>query len=994
MKTLYIIDGYAQFFRAYHAIRTPMTSPVTGEPTNMTYGFVGMLLKLLRGNEKQMQAVGGKPDYITVALDVSGDRGTFRSQIFEEYKANRPPPPEDLRPQVERCLKMLDAIGLVTLGAEGYEADDVIATLAEQFKDEALCVRAITKDKDLKQLLRPVKGEDASGSFALYDIHHDKVSDAEALFEETGLKPDQVGDMLALMGDNVDNVPGVEGIGPKTAAQLIAEHGSLSALLDAADSIKGKRGERLRAARDGSQLSISRKLVELDRNTPISFDLESAQTSAIRLENLIPILKELGFNRYQDEVREMFGITVPGDTDAASAKPAQKQASSDIAFGGGLFDHIAGEPSQQSAADQALADGNYICVKTKKQLDELVTALAKAPVFAVDTETTSVQPMDCELCGLSFAIEEGKGWYVPVKSAEQDTHLDAKTVLDAVRSVLEDATKPKIGHNLKYDLLVLRNSGVELRGVAMPRRDSSELAALDTMTAAWLDDATRSSYSMDALSLAYLDYAPVSISELIGKGKKQKTFDQIPLDRASAYAAEDADITFRLAEALRPRLRAGGLAELATSVEIPMVEVLAEIEYNGVYIDADELERQRARLQTRIDELKTEIQDAAMSSCGRTFEPDSPKQLGTILFNKPTDADPGLGIKPYKKLKTGPSTDAETLDRIVADRATDSPIPKLILEYRQLTKLVSTYLVALKDAINPRTGRVHTSFHQTGAATGRLSSSDPNLQNIPIRSDIGREIRKAFAAMPGHVLVCADYSQIELRLLAHLSRDKGLIEAFERGEDIHAAVAAQVNSVSIDNVTREMRARAKAVNFGIVYGITSFGLARQLDISRTEAQTIIDDYKHRFAGITTFMQECIDEAQRYGYVTTMLGRRRAIRGLDARNPSERSLAERVAINSVVQGSAADLIKLAMVDLHRIFSPNAAHWRDGKSPEIDGVRMLIQIHDELVFEAPEPVAEKVQDVVVHAMEHAMDARFDLRVPISVDSSIAPTWFDGK
>jgi DNA polymerase-1 len=502
------------------------------------------------------------------------------------------------------------------------------------------------------------------------------------------------------------------------------------------------------------------------------------------------------------------------------------------------------------------------------------------------------------------------------------------------------------------------------------------------MVASYLIDPSRSSHSMDALALALLERENIPIKELIGSGKSQKRFDEVALDLASPYAAEDADITLQLHGTMAPQLRAMGLGSLYHDIELPLVGVLAELEYNGIAVDADELDRQRERLETEIVRLKGEVETAAMETAGRSFDIDSPKQLSTILFNTPEDEEPGLGLKPIKKTKTGFSTDAEVLTKLSEDASVESVIPQLILEYRQLAKLVSTYLVALKDEINEATGRIHASFNQTVAATGRLSSSDPNLQNIPIRTEIGREIRRAFVAPEGRVLITADYSQIELRLLAHLSKDPNLTEAFVNGEDIHAAVAAQIHGVPLDAVTREQRSGAKMVNFGIVYGITAFGLARRLGCSNGEADEIITGYKQRFAGITTFLEECVAQAKRHGYVETMLKRRRPIPDIDSNQPNRRNLAERMAINSVVQGSAADLIKLAMIDLHgRI---------EAGENDLAQTRMLLQIHDELVFEAPEDSAEAARTLIVDRMQQAME----LDVPLVVDSGISGNWYEAK
>ncbi|MCC6284450.1 MAG: DNA polymerase I [Phycisphaerales bacterium] len=973
MKTLYLIDGYAQFFRAYHAIRTPLSSPVTKEPTNMTFGFVGTLFKLLRGEG----AIGGAPDAVAVAIDVSDDRGTFRSQIYPEYKAHRPPIPEDLPVQIDRCLAMLREVGIPIVGAAGFEADDVIATIVSRLRRERpdWRIRIVSKDKDLKQLLEPVFVE-------MYDINTDGVIDAAALKADAGIEPRQVIDMLALMGDTVDNVPGVDGIGPKTAAQLIAQYGTLDALIADAGSIKGKRGENLRAAL--GQLPLARELVTLRHDAPVEFSPAAASPDRFHLERLGPVLRELGFNRYQDELKALLG-QVGGEPTPMPALPGAPDGGGSGARAGGLAEPSGGlfDVVEAERGHAAEARDHYVCVRTREELEALVQRLGRAPVFAVDTETTSLAPRRAKLCGISFAVAPGSGWYVPVRSPTPEQHLDEATVLAALRPLLEDPAKPKYGHNIKYDLLVFRNAGIELRGLEHPE-------SCDSMVASFLIDSGRPSHGMDALALSLLKYATIPISDLIGSGKNQATFDAVPIARATEYAAEDADITFRLCDLMRPQLRAMGLTTLSTSLEMPLVPVLGELEWNGVLVDPDELDRQNARLAGRIEALRREIQDAAMESVGRTFDPDSPKQLGAVLFNKVDAGEPGLGLTPIKRNKTGPSTDAEVLEKIGQDETIESPIPRLILEYRQLTKLVNTYLVALKEAIEPATGRIHASFHQTVAVTGRLASSDPNLQNIPIRTDLGREIRKAFVAPPGKVLITADYSQIELRLLGHLSRDPGLMQAFHEGADIHTAVAAQIHGIPPGSVTKAQRSGAKMVNFGIVYGITAFGLARRLNISNAEAAEIIAGYKKRFAGITTFLEECVAQARRYGYVETMMKRRRPIPDIDSTNPTRKALAERTAINSVVQGSAADLIKIAMVDLYSRLSPHAEHLRAGRGPEIPGVDMILQIHDELVFEAPADAAEAAKALIVSRMEHAMT----LTVPLVADAAFGRNWFEGK
>jgi DNA polymerase I len=989
MPTLYLIDGYAQFFRAYHAIRTPMTSPVTKEPTNMTFGFVGMLLKLLRGEGAVMTALGGKPDYVAVTLDVSSDRGTFRSQIDAEYKANRPPPPEDLGPQVDRCLAMLREIGMPIVGCEGFEADDCLATLVTQLSAShpELAIRIISKDKDLKQLLRP-------STVALFDIHTDQAYGTEELLRDTGLAPAQVIDMLALMGDSVDNVPGVEGVGEKTAAQLIGEFGSLDTLIARAGEIKGKRGERIREAI--SQLAISRQLVALRHDVPCDFDLNAARASALKLDRLIPVLKELGFNRYQDEVRALLGASnsfmppltaanAPREPYAAPEspkKPPPRRATS-ISPEATLFafadrDAVHGDASATDTSS-AGPSGEYRCITTRDELAGVIKQLCAADLIALDTETTGTRPMLDQLCGVSLSIRQGQGWYIPVRSPTPERHLDEPAALTALKPVLEDPAIKKTGHNLKFDLLILRNTGVRVAG-----------AAFDSMVTSYLIDASRSSHGLEALSLALLSNPKNSITELIGSGKDQRSFETVPIADATRYAAADADLTLQLHGVMAPQIQTMGLGDLFERVEMPLVEVLAELEYNGVLVDGAELDRQRARLVQQIETILAKLNRESMASIGRKFDPDSPKQLAAMLFNKPEDELPGLGLKPIKRTKTGFSTDAEVLDTLAEDATLATPIPKLILEYRQLSKLVSTYLVALKDEINPRTGRVHTSFNQTVAATGRLASSDPNLQNIPIRSDVGREIRKAFVAPPGCVLITADYSQIELRLLAHLSRDPALIEAFRTDQDIHTQVAAQIHGVPIDQVSREQRSGAKMVNFGIVYGITAYGLARRLGIENDAADQIIKGYKKRFAGISTFLEECVDQARRFGYVETILKRRRPIPEIESTNPSRRAFAERTAINSVVQGSAADLIKLAMVEIFQEGTEGRRHRGTKGQGGPRGLKMLLQIHDELVFECPAADAQAAAAWVKAQMEGAMT----LSVPLKVDVHAGKNWFEGK
>ena len=760
-EVLYLIDGYAQFFRAYHAIRTEMHSPVTSEPTHMTFGFTDMLLKILRNH---------RPSHLAVVLDVSGDRGTFRSQMFPEYKANRDAPPSDLKPQVDRCLEVLEQLGVPAFGLEGVEADDVIATLVRRLRRDRpeLEIRIISKDKDLQQLL--------DERTSLFDVHKDEVTGVTELEARTadpkrgldGIAPAQVVDMLTLMGDTADNVPGVDGIGPKTAAGLVSEFGSIEGiyacideeheLKDARRRIKGKRRENLVAARD--RIPLGRALITLKEDCDVDFELDDA---AVRLDQVDAevvdeTMRVLGFTRHRTGFRAVLGGE--GDVgagspvaDVAETSAAAPDAASDAA--GTLFAFGDGDVSVAMTPSLTPVDGDYEIVSTLDALEAVVERARAAGVVAIDTETDSLGPRTARLAGISIAVEEGAGVYVPLRSPSPETHLDLDTARPVLERLLGDPAIGKIGHNLKFDLVVLRAHGFEVRGIVG-----------DSMVASYIDDATRATHKLDALSESELGRRCVPIEALIGKGKTQRTFSEVPLEEAAPYAGEDADVSLRLERRFRRRLVDSGLEALYEGTEVPLVEVLAGLEYEGIRVEPEVLDEQREGLQTRIESLRASIVDAAPHA----FSPDSPKQLAAALFNAPDDDPPGLGIKPLKKGKTGPSTDAEVMEKLSEDPAVSSPIPGLILEYRQLTKLVNTYLVALKEAIRPETGRIHASFNQTVTATGRLSSSDPNLQNIPIRTEVGRRIRQRVrGGSPGHVLLAADYSQVELRMLAHLS---------------------------------------------------------------------------------------------------------------------------------------------------------------------------------------------------------------------------------
>ncbi len=942
-ETLYLIDGHAQIFRAYYAIRGGMNSPVTGEPTHAVFGFAGMLLKLF----KQF-----RPRYVALALDAKGK--TFRHEIYPDYKANRAEMPEDLPSQIERIVEMSRMFGIPVLRQEGVEADDIIATLATRMTEDPsrgeVQVRLVSKDKDLEQLL--------SDRVTMFDIHTDTTIDIATLKAEKGITPAQAVELQTLTGDTVDNVRGVEGIGPKTAAKLIEQYGTVDNLLAHLDEIKGKRRENLEKARD--TLPLTRQLVTLKRDVAIDFDLEDARLGGIDAAGLRRLFKELGFRRHQADLDALLA-------DASAAAPrVNNDDDPKLHFAAGLFD--AGptplsdaSPSGTITTATTAADYDYSAITTRAQLDELVQTLRAHKLIALDTETIGLGHR-APLCGLCFAWKPGSGVYVPVASCWPESHLDLATVLDALRPILEDPAVGKTGHNLKYDMLVLRNAGVRVRGVAF---DSMIAAHLLGLPGKGLDD----------VALAVLNHEMIPITRLIGaraRGVTQKTMDQVPLEEITPYAAEDADISLRLYHEFHPKLRVMGMEELCDQVETPLVAVLADMESTGIRVDPDVLLEQKTALAARIVELRDAIHEAA----GEPFNIDSPKQLAEILFTR-------LKLPMLKRTRTGPSTDIEVLEAL-ADRedltSEQAKVPRLMIEYRQLTKLVGTYLDSLREAIHPPTGRVHASFHQTGAATGRLSSSDPNLQNIPVRTEIGRRIRKAFIAEPDQLLIGADYSQIELRVLAHLSRDEALCDAFDRDMDIHTAVAARVFGIKPEEVSREQRDHAKTINFGIIYGITPYGLARRVEgMSVEDARAMIAEYKRGYPGIDAFMRKCVEHADAHGYVTTILGRRRAITQIKSSNAQTRALGERLAINSVVQGSAADLIKKAMVSLHRTI--DAQHLP---------LRILLQIHDELILETPEKEAESMAAIVKREMEQAMT----LRVPLKVEVGMGRNWLEAK
>ena len=969
----YVVDGHAQFFRAYYAIRGGMTSPTTNEPTHMVYGYVGMMLRLLREQ---------RPTSLALVIDAAGDQRTFRSQIYAQYKANRTPPPLDFHGQVQRCLEFTKLLGVPVFAIEQVEADDVIATIARRVQREnsSMRMRIVSRDKDLSQLV--------DAQTTLFDPQTGIDLGPEQLFETKGVRADQVADMLALMGDTSDNIPGVAGIGPKTAAQLITTYGSIDGLLANLDALTPKRRDAIVAAQN--TLALARQLVALKEDCQIDFSYDAARLDLNRanVPAILALLGVLGFGRLRGEVETLLtgkssipavDTRTPAQTTPRAITPAPKVArrtSADDAADAPLFAALIDAEQSITTEGAAIAlshpvhSAEYTLARTAAEIQAVIVdaraASAKGMRIAFDTETDSLNKVVARLCGVSLSWRKGQGVYIPTRSPDPSTHCSTTEALDLLRSLFEDATVGKVAHNAKFDIQVLRRHGVVVRGLVG-----------DSMVASYVVDSTRMSHSLDSLAQSQLEYTCVPIKDLIGSGDFQRTFDQVPIALAAPYASEDADIALRLDQILTDRIDADGLGALYRNIEVPLIDVLAELEFNGILVDAPELEKQCLRLSATTEEFRNSI----IALAPHAFNPDSPKQLAAVLFNAPTAQPPGLGLKASKKVQGGPSTGIEVLERLAGDPTVESELPTQMIEYRRLKKLVGTYLEALRHAIEPATGRIHASFHQTGTATGRLSSSDPNMQNIPIRTQVGRDIRRAFVAPPQYELLACDYSQIELRVLAHLANDPAMIAAFQAGIDIHTAVAAEVNGIDPSQVTDQQRSGAKMVNFGIIYGITPWGLARRLGAGTTpsRAREIIDGYRQRFSRIDAFLIQCVEEAKSQGFVTTLYGRRRAVPQVQSPNAGERSLGERMAINTVVQGTAADLIKIAMVNIHKELSS-----------AFPNVRMLLQIHDELLFEVPAMDLSAAQPWIVKHMESAAN----LRVPLRVESSNGVNWFDAS
>ncbi|HEC17932.1 MAG TPA: DNA polymerase I [Gammaproteobacteria bacterium] len=900
-QPLILVDGSSYLYRAFHAM--PALTNSKGRPTGAVYGVINMLRRLLKDFH---------PQYMAMVFDAKGK--TFRDELYPEYKAHRPPMPEELREQIEPLHAIVEAMGLPMLIIDGVEADDVIGTLCRQATEQGRDCVVSTGDKDMAQLVNE--------HVTLMNTMDNTTLDPHSVVEKFGIPPERIVDYLALVGDSVDNIPGVPKVGPKTAVKWLKEYGSLDGIIENADKIKGKVGENLRDSLD--QLPLSKELATIKCDVPLDVG-----PSDLRLRE--PDTQRL------------------------------KELNGDMEFKTWLSELLSNDSGQEEGTD-VNGSGTEIAVEydiilDKKSLDGWLKKLRQAELFAFDTETTSLDYMQAEVVGVSFSISPGEAAYLPMahqvtlEDSLAEQQLDRNFVLEELRPLLEDEAQAKVGQNLKYDMSVLANHGIALRGVAF-----------DTMLESYVLDSTATRHDMDSLALKYLQRNTIHYEDVAGKGAKQVSFDQVPIGTAGPYAAEDADVTLQLHQVLWPQLeKEPRLEKLFRTIEMPLVPVLSRIERNGVLIDAEMLARQGEELEQRM----AEIQEEAYAIAGEEFNLGSPKQIQKILFEK-------LELPVLKKTPKGAPSTAE---EVLVELAHDYPLPKLILDYRGMSKLKSTYTDKLPERIDPGTGRVHTSYHQAVASTGRLSSSDPNLQNIPVRTAEGRRIRQAFIAPPGSSILAADYSQIELRIMAHLSGDKGLLKAFAAGEDIHRATAAEVFGVPLDAVDSEQRRRAKAINFGLIYGMSAFGLARQLDIGRAEAQEYVDLYFERYPGVKKFMDETREQARQQGYVETVFGRRLYLPDINHRNGQRRQYAERTAINAPMQGTAADIIKRAMIAVD--------DWIGSAGLDI---KLIMQVHDELVFE----IRNGQIDAARAEIDQLMTNVADLKVPLVVGMGVGRNW----
>lgn len=892
-STLFLIDGTALAYRGYFAfIKNPLISS-RGENTSAPFAFTNSLLKLIREFE---------PTHLAVVFDAPGK--TFRHERYEQYKATREKMPEDLAQSLPRVHQVVEAMSIPIIEVEGFEADDVMGTLARKGSEEGIDVVLVTSDKDFMQcldghvrMLKPGRRGDEYRTFTAADVR-----------ERYGVEPRQVIDILGLMGDSSDNIPGVPQVGEKTAQKLVQEYGSIESVLEHAGEVSQARvRENLAAYAD--QARLSKELVTIDTDVPLDISPEDLTFEGFNIPVLVDLFYDLEFTSLTRELLQ--------EGEEAGTDSDEKE---------------------------------YILVDSAEEAERIIGKLPEAEIVAVDLETTDLNPLRARVVGISLSVEPQKAFYLPLHHT-RGKNLPAEETLSKLAAILQDPGVPKVGHNIKYDALVLRNEGISLQGIAF-----------DTMVASYLLNPSRRQHGLDSLALEYLQHKTIPITSLIGKGKNQILFSEVPIQEASDYSCEDADMTLRLLHEMAPKLEVLELLSLFDEIEVPLIPVLMEMEAKGVLVDLDLLSGMGEEFEGELNQLEQQIYELA----GEDFNVNSPQQLQSILFEK-------LQLPRGKKTKTGYSTDSEVLEGLIQEH----PIAEKILDYRVLNKLKNTYIEALPKLVDPDTGRIHTSFNQTVATTGRLSSSEPNLQNIPIRTEAGRRIRRAFVAPGGRVLLSADYSQIELRIMAHLSKDERLQEAFRRGEDIHVSTAAAIFDCPIEAVDEMRRRQAKTVNFGVMYGMGSVSLGKQLGIPSAEAKDFINSYFERFSGVARYIEETKETARRNGYVTTLLNRRRYMPELESTAPQVRAFAERTAVNMPIQGSAADLIKKAMISIQEWI------WKDGVPAD-----MLIQVHDELVFEVDEGVVEQVRDSVTARMEKALE----LDVPILVEAAWGRTWAD--
>ena len=942
---LYLVDGSGYIFRAYHAL-PPLTRKSDGLPVGAVSGFCNMLVKLLND-----MGAEGTPTHLAVIFDASGK--SFRNEIYEQYKAHRPPAPEDLVPQFPLVREAVRAFDIPAIELQGFEADDLIATYAVEAARAGARVTIVSSDKDLMQLV--------GNGIDMVDTMKDKFIGPDEVMEKFGVGPERVIDVQALAGDSADNVPGVPGIGVKTAAQLIDEYGDLDTLLDRADEIKqNKRRENL--IEFANQARISRDLVTLRQDAPMPTGFDDMTLSAPQGDKLIGFAKAMEFNTLTKRLAERYGWQL--DDYAAAAELAAATTTPQAAEGAADTGKMADGHRPRPAAMPPIDPAGYACLDNVEALHALLARAYETGILAIDTETDGLDAMQCRLVGISLAAAPGEAAYMPLAHGAGDgldlgdatpEQIDETAALQALVPILSDDTVLKVLQNAKFDLQVLARYGIRVAPFD------------DTMLMSYALDAGNHGHGMDELSQKYLGHAPIPIKELLGSGKSALTFDRVPLAQAVPYAAEDADVTLRLWQHLKPRLVGEHMMGVYQTTERPLVPVLRHMEATGIRVDRAVLSRLSGEFAQKMAAVKADIYAAA----GESFNIGSPKQLGDILFGK-------MGLPGGKKTKTGAwGTGADVLEGLAAE---GHDLAQYVLDWRGLAKLKSTYTDALPDFLHPETGRIHTSYSLAATTTGRLSSSDPNLQNIPVRTEDGRRIRTAFVAEDGAKLVSADYSQIELRVLAHMADIEALKQAFLNGDDIHAMTASEMFNVPMADMTPEVRRRAKAINFGIIYGISAFGLANQLGIGRSEASDYIKAYFEKFPGIKDYMEHVKAEAKAQGYVSTLFGRRVHTKEINAKIPARRAFAERAAINAPIQGTAADIIRRAMVQMP------AALEKAG----LTEAKMLLQVHDELIFEAPEGDCDKLIDIVRKTMENACAPRLSLSVPLVVDAQAADNW----